>query len=408
MAEEHQSQAGARRRDGPVSARYVLPARANVSRKKALRVAVVVLALTAVATSGCGRTPLGGLRAHGATAAADTSRPEASAAEAVRRTSCTRGPSDPASLLLIDDYSLVQGVAAADGLVFTIVENYGASPAPFSHIATLTVATGEVTTTEIGEHFPMGLSAYSGGVLVPAGKVVVNGNAWSVYPSEVIRFVAGDQSWSLLTDPAEDASSSVGAAVGNDALQAFWLRADRGSGQQVIERWDPSGGTTQLVRSDGPMSGLQATHSTLYWCGVNPDGYSAFLSKPVAGGTPGVVWHATSSSPAESVALVGHDDRDLYFIHTTDAGGPGIMAVSQAGGAPRTVVSGVRPTTFATDGTHVYWWTLDDQSTLFRSPTAGGPIETVYHGRSLSAVALDECNVYWLVGNPYEIYYRAK
>jgi hypothetical protein len=112
MAEEHQSQADARRRDGPVSARYVLPARTNVSRKKALRVAVVVLALTVVAASGCGRTPLGGLRADGATAAADTSRPEASAAEAVRRTSCTRGPSDPASLLLIDNYSLVQGEQA--------------------------------------------------------------------------------------------------------------------------------------------------------------------------------------------------------------------------------------------------------------------------------------------------------
>jgi hypothetical protein len=358
--------------------------------------------------TGCGRTPLGDLGADGGNAATDTGHPDASGVEALRGPSCERGPSEPTSLLVIDNYFPVQGLAAAQGLVFTIVESYGASPAPFSHIATITAATREVTTTEIGDNFPLSLSAYSGGVLVAAGKVVVNGNAWSVSPTEVIRFVPSDHSWSLLTAPTQGSSSTIATLAGNDALQAFWASADRKTGEWLLERWDPSGQTTQLIRSPDPIWGLQASHSDVYWSGLDGAGRPEFMSVPASGGPTRVVWRAANNSGSDSVAIVGHDDNDLYFIHTGNAGTPGIMAVSESGGAPRIVVPDVRPTTFATDGAHVYWWTLDDQYTLFRSPTGGGPVESVYHGRLLSAVALDECNIYWLLANPCEIYYRAK
>jgi hypothetical protein len=45
-----------------------------------------------------------------------------------------------------------------------------------------------------------------------------------------------------------------------------------------------------------------------------------------------------------------------------------------------------------TESYHI-WMTVDTEE----------PTETVYHGRLLSAVALDECNVYWLVDNPCEM-----
>jgi hypothetical protein len=372
-----------------------------------------MLVLAEAAAFGCGRTALDGRRVEGSAETPDARswldgrRLDGSAVATDTRAPCTPGPSQPASLIAIDKYFPVEQLAAAGGLVFTIVESYGDSPAPIGHIASISVATSAMATTEVGEYFPLALTAYSGGVLVPAGKMVVTGNAWSVRPTQVIRFSPVDRSWSLLTDPSLESSSSINAVAGNENLRAFWIRSDRETGERLLERWEPSGVVTRLVTANSDMTGLQASNSTVYWRGVNADGYPAFQSVPVTGGDPMPVWQATSSASSESVALIGQDDGSLYFFYTS-VGPAGIMAVSKADGVFRTVVPDSTPSTFAMDATHVYWWTLNDQYTLFRASNDGGPTETLYHGRLLSAVALDECNVYWLVANPCEIFYQAK
>lgn len=74
-------------------------------------------------------------------------------------------------------------------------------------------------------------------------------------------------------------------------------------------------------------------------------------------------------------------------------------------------ISDYLPLHVEVDGPYVHWWTVASQHVLLRASTGGGPAETLWStdsGRFIQAMALDECNVYWLAADPSEIYFRAK
>lgn len=110
---------------------------------------------------------------------------------------------------------------------------------------------------------------------------------------------------------------------------------------------------------------------------------------PVDGGAPELLWAGQSRSVAASPAGVFW--TELYGVARRtglDGGASQVLAPGEA-----------RP--IAVDATHVYWAT---KLAVFRMPLAGGPVESIAAGFSISyELALDDERVYWTAGDTVEV-----
>jgi hypothetical protein len=133
-----------------------------------------------------------------------------------------------------------------------------------------------------------------------------------------------------------------------------------------------------------------------------------FQSMPMHGGTPTVLLESTTPYP-ESPELVEQDDEHLYYF-VTNGIPAGIQVIAKAGGQRKMIVSDVTPMLVRVDHAYVYWSDVATRDQLVRRGKAGGPIESLWSaaGRFVRDLTFDDCNIYWSVTNPAEIYYRAK
>jgi hypothetical protein len=155
----------------------------------------------------------------------------------------------------------------------------------------------------------------------------------------------------------------------------------------------------------------------VYWVdahanrGLETNAPSRLLSAPKAGGAP-VELAATPTEASQGIAV---DDAFAYVGYVglnepnplaCPAGrmchepptihGPtgAVLAVPEAGGAPRVLASGARdPVCVAADGRQVYW---ADGAALFRVPREGGRRTLLLANAGCRALALDATHVYCL------------
>jgi hypothetical protein len=107
--------------------------------------------------------------------------------------------------------------------------------------------------------------------------------------------------------------------------------------------------------------------------------------------------------------LLGVDRDSLYydFYRGYDSG---ILAVPLGGGAVATVVpNAARRSKVAISRSYLYWVDFEDPTLLLRAPKKGGPIETIWNQdqRHMDSLVVDECNLYWTVANPSELFIRS-
>jgi hypothetical protein len=103
------------------------------------------------------------------------------------------------------------------------------------------------------------------------------------------------------------------------------------------------------------------------------------------------------------------DDERLYYRDPN----LGVMSMTKQGGDRKTALRWAKPLLFDSstiDASNIYWVDADTPSSLLRTSKDRGTTETLWlvTGRTIQAVAVDACNVYWVVSNPQEIYYRGK
>jgi hypothetical protein len=108
--------------------------------------------------------------------------------------------------------------------------------------------------------------------------------------------------------------------------------------------------------------------------------------------------------------LIGIDDKALYYLSYGDPAA-GILAMPKSGGDGHTVVSDAQPIIGPYfDDTSLYWVDQADGAAVRRAPKVGGPTEILWSasGRWIQELTVDDCNVYWVADDPFEVFYRAK
>jgi hypothetical protein len=222
---------------------------------------------------------------------------------------------------------------------------------------------------------------------------------------------------STLPNPKGIDSASSYALASNSKGEIFWGPSEGYAGPTQgkigIAKWDPCTEKTEHVLEDREVLVLLAEESTIYWQEVTgrKEIYPyriRLYSMPTTGGTPSLLLEVTRNNWLEPV-LLAMDDERLYYRDPN----LGVMSMTKQGGDRKTALRWAKPLLFDSstiDASNIYWVDADTPSSLLRTSKDRGTTETLWlvTGRTIQAVAVDACNVYWVVSNPQEIYYRGK
>jgi hypothetical protein len=202
---------------------------------------------------------------------------------------------------------------------------------------------------------------------------------------------------------------------GDEGIPAFIVRA----GTVYLETtfsgggyiWSAeSGGGGRVATLSAPPTGLDVgAPFVAYWTsGLGPSEL-ATIDSSAHSGTSVIDPDAGTVLATATDRLSGPilDGDQLYFVHMHPAGdcAGSVMSLPVTGGTAMPVSlghSGSDVSSFAVDGSHVYWTTSDAGGLVFRAAKAGGMPEVIAEGQAAAAgLALDDTRVYWIAAGPH-------
>lgn len=371
---------------------------------------LVLLAAWAVA---CGRSPL--LVTDNVSVDAGAVRDSAAERDTTARelppssASCVPGPSVPTSLAVLDDFGGVLGMALIGDLVWVGgLADQPIEKTPRGRLIAVAVRDGAATKYDADNEIPQSLQATAPALVYTAGPPQPIGDNWRLDATRVVRWNLQTGEQLELAPPALFPSLDSADFATNTKGQVFWIAT--GSQGEAIAFWDPLTRATSLATAASNLIAVLADESRVYWKGLDNAGHVAFSSAPITGGPPSTLYTWVSPSPADDPDLLGIDDVNLYCASPNQ---PSLLALPKNGSSPGRVVipdimvgdAGLR-----IDETHFYWAHGSDGISIRRAAKSNGRAETLssLSGRFVQALAIDDCNVYWVVANPFEIFYRSK
>lgn len=363
---------------------------------------VTVLAFWLSLAAGCGRsTLLGDGTAAGQLDAATTEWDTTTiSCVAELPASCVPGPREPASLALLHDLGDAFGIVPfGDRVIAGGSVDPPIDEPPRGRFVIIDAATGALTSRDLQGRIPAAL--------------------WSAGPALVYLTAIPNDTlvrWDLDTGQEVELSLPAGATVtpwGSVAVnakgQVFWRSSSRNN-RNSIAMWEPCTGTSSLMAEAFLITSIGADSTTLYWTGKDGLGPVTVSFMPIAGGLVSSV--AVSTYEVGDLGLprwVGVDDTSFYY--TAGVQTPRIGAMPKTGGSSRTVVSDARPLLeLRFDDANIYWVDESAPGALRRSPKNGGQTDILWSSpqRRIRDIAVDGCNVYWVVANPFEVFYRTR
>jgi hypothetical protein len=321
---------------------------------------------------------------------------------------CVPGPSEAASLAVLDTLSIVELLPFGDRVV---VGGYIYAPIterPRGRFALVSIPSGAVVTHEIADGFPTHAVVAGQAVAYrPAIPTPIPGGWQFSYP-QVARWDVATGEESVLASPTGTTLPSFAALTGSSQGPVFWTVES--GGDDGIAMWDPCSRQATVAATMRQIGPIYANASTLYWEGTEDSTTMTFASVPIGGGQVSRTTIAPAD-PAHERLLIGIDESGLYYTPFNPSA-PGIMVMPATGGTGRTVVADALPglRSLGFDQANVYWVDDSDRSSVRRAAKTGGPTEVVGSGpnRQIQAIGVDDCNVYWVVAGPLEVFYRRK
>ena len=199
-----------------------------------------------------------------------------------------------------------------------------------------------------------------------------------------------------------------------------WLsRAWDATFPESISHWTP-GAAAPLTTIQNHSFTTTDAKEVFYtrWDELSPGNIQIrFEAVPIAGGTPRVL-RTMAYDRKFFYGIVAVDDTEVYFTQqslidgsTIDVGD--LRAIKKDGTAERVLTSGQKfgVASFRIDPDYLMWTDADSQRTVVRVRRTGGALERIVPGaanRSVGALAVDRCNIYWAVSNPPAIYARSR
>jgi hypothetical protein len=184
-----------------------------------------------------------------------------------------------------------------------------------------------------------------------------------------------------------------------------------GWGDGALIRWAPKTYAASLI-AWGNLRSLFRVGNAIYWVRrtfESPGVRFEFFSAPLTGAPVSVIHQWSGPFDGHEPDLLGVDRDSLYFSVYGDYEG-GFLAVPLGGGVAKTVVPNVQSSAhLAISESYIYWAVFNDTTQLLRVRKQGGPIETIWNKptRYVGNIVVDDCNVYWTVLNPAELFIRA-
>lgn len=375
---------------------------------------IALLGSACALTIGCGRGLRAGVDAqwvHDAGWVQDTVSSDTGAASCapVATSPCLPGPSEPTSLGLLGDILNVYGLAPAGGQVFVAVEPMEAFQ---GRIVQISLGTREANVFDLPGAMPLEMQVQAGALFYAPSASDPASSSGYVAPKVTRRDLQTGETREL-QNPDGFSSPTLWPLTGNAKAEIFWGLSE---GERLaIAKWNPCTRETALLIEGQDVVSLFADASTLFWQAPKDgraSGRIAFWSMPITGGPVSLLLEIAGMS-WNGPGLLAIDDEDLYYLIDNDPIRSGILAMPKQGGESRTVIPDAWPLRMDSstiDDTHIYWTGSEEQETLRRTPKRGGPTESLWSVpiRSIQAVAVDACNVYWVAANPFEVFFRAK
>jgi hypothetical protein len=313
---------------------------------------------------------------------------------------CTRAGSEPTSLGVL-------GGQYNDTLAVLGDQIYvgGLTSSGEGRITVVTFGTGAQRIIPLGATLPTKLAARPDALFYIQGRIEQpDPHTTSFVYSNVARLDLATEQVSLLPNPGDYVSPHIESMLDANG-DILWI-VSYGSPSSLV-RWASSTGQADTVlRSDHVSGPILTDGSALYWQDQSREGNVIWSSMPLAGGPILEVWRWPG--PPNAPILLAVDEELFYYFFFGDSAS-GILAMPKAGGPGKTVIPWAAPTYFKSDG-NAHYWVDNGSPTLSRAPKAGGQVEIIWNvaNRWPRALAVDECNIYWTVLNPYELFVRAK
>jgi hypothetical protein len=367
--------------------------------RKHLRLLLVALGASSVLV-GCGRSEM---------LPPESDSRRAGACGATTAPSWLRGPPDPSSLVVLDDAgSVFDVVPYGDRLLVGILIDAPIEDIPRGRIVTVAVGSGARNNRDLADGIPAQLQVAGPAVVYQLGVPRTIANAWDFYYQDVFRWDLQTDAIRMLEQPAGYAIEAYAAVTSDANGQVFWNLI--GHQQSALAMWDPYTRQTSVIVEDHHIDGVQADSSRVYWNGWDTAWHDTMSSMPIGGGPVQRLYVSRTVGGDSARLWMGMDDESLYYTTFNDRAA-GISSMPKTGGSGHTVVASADPWTWPRiDDAHVYWVDSSERNAVRRAPKSGGPTEVLWSepDRWIQDVALDDCNVYWAVANPFEIFYRAK
>jgi hypothetical protein len=331
------------------------------------------------------------------------------AAAEARPVSCVSGPSEPASLAVLDGLGSVLGIVSfGDRLTVGGVVNQAIDLTPRGRVVSISVRDGHMTSDDLDDGIPKDIHAAGPALVYTPGAPQALPGGWRFNYTRVVRSDGESNERLELAQPTGVTLADDSRLTTNAKGEIFWIAT--GSGESAIAGWDPATGTTSVRARTPSIVDVWADTANLYWKGADETGYVTLTSAPTTGGGKSTLYRSSSTSWTGTPDLVGIDDVDLYYVLS---GKPeaGIMAMPKEGGIGRTAVANATPRLpLCLSDQHIYWAEDTDGNAIRRAAKDSGEAELVWSApnRWIQAMTIDACNVYWVVANPFEVFYRAK
>ena len=234
---------------------------------------------------------------------------------------------------------------------------------------------------------------------------------------EVVVLDVGSGGATVLSNPA---GTTYVSAVDVTATGVSWLsRAWDSTFPESISHWRPSAAAALTTIQNHSFT--TTDDKEVFYTRWDEQGAGniqiRFEAVPVAGGAPRVLRTMTYDKKFH-YGIVAVDDAEVYFTQqslidgsTIDVGD--LRAIKKDGSGERILTSGQKfgVASFRIDPDYLMWTDGDSQRTIVRVRRTGGALERIVPGapnRSVDALAVDRCNIYWAVTNPAAIYARSR